>query len=116
MRKQRPLGELARRPYWRERDARRIVEAWRGSGETVSRFASELGVDRRRVSRWVARLDDGTRAVRFVPVRVTEAPRESRGGPIEIELTPGRCLRVPPGFAADDLRRVLAVLEGRTPC
>jgi transposase-like protein len=115
MRKLRQLQALARRSYWQESDARRIVDAWRRSGETVSRFAGELGLDPRRVSRWAARLDDGTSDVGFVPVRVAEAPRESRG-PIEIELAPGQYLRVPPGFAADDLRRVLAVLEERTPC
>jgi hypothetical protein len=66
MRKLRQLQALARRSYWQESDARRIVDAWRRSGETVSRFAGELGLDPRRVS--------------------------------------------------DDLRRVLAVLEERTPC
>ena len=116
MRKARQLRELAHRSYWQEEDARRIVDAWHRSGETVSRFAGALGLDPRRVSRWAARLDDGTSAVRFVPVRVTEEPRASRGGAIEIDLPSGRRLREPPGFATDDLRRVLAVLAERTLC
>lgn len=54
----RDLTELARRSYWREGDARRIVEAWRQSGEPISRFARGLGLDWRRVSRWATRLEE----------------------------------------------------------
>ena len=35
MRKSRELADLAERSYWREDDARRIVDAWRESGEPV---------------------------------------------------------------------------------
>jgi hypothetical protein len=51
MRRAGDLRKLAGRSHWREGDARRIVDAWRQSGEPVSRFAGRLGIDPRRVSR-----------------------------------------------------------------
>ena len=117
MRRTRNLTELAGRPYWREGDARAIVDAWRQSGHPVSFFAGRLGIDPRRVSRWASRLersDDAT--VRFHPVRVAGDDAHRRGDAcIDIEVG-GRRVRVAPGFAAEDLRRVLTVLEEWTSC
>jgi hypothetical protein len=116
MRRSRRLAELAGRSYWREDDARVIVEAWRQSGDPISGFAQRLGIDWRRVSRWARRLKDRpTEAVRFVPVQVANDRRDGSGGSIEIELDRRR-VRVSPGFATDDLRRILAVLEERVGC
>jgi hypothetical protein len=54
----------------------------------------------------------------FLPVRITEAsqasPASDRTG-IEVVLGPGRRIAVAQGFDAENLRRVLAVLESR-PC
>lgn len=117
MRRTRGLRELAGRSYWREGDARRIVDAWRRSGAPVSVFAGDLHIDPRRVSRWAARLQAVPRAaVRFVPVRVADVPREGGGAPIQIEWAHGRRIHVPPGFANDDLRRVLVILDERGTC
>jgi hypothetical protein len=117
MRKTGELAAVARRSYWREEDARRIVDAWRQSGEPGSVFAGRLGIDRRRVSRWAARLAPATsQAFRFVPVRVADNDGAGRGAAIDIELGHGRCVRVASGFATDDLRRVLAILDERIPC
>ena len=116
------IAEVASRPYWREADARMIVEAWQESDETLARFAQRHGVHRGRLSRWALRL--GSREptpVRFHPVRVAgDGVAGRRGGaPIEIEVGAGRhgrVVRVVPGFAADDLRRVLAVLDEGPTC
>jgi hypothetical protein len=116
MRKKDELAEIASRVYWREAEARHVVEAWQRSGESLTRFAARLGLDRRRVSRWAARLAPPGDAVHFVPVRVAAPPPEARGAAIHLELGPGRRLRLAPGFAADDLRRVLAILDERRPC
>ena len=112
------LTELAGRLYWREVDARRVVEAWRRSGETVSAFAGHLGVDPRRVSRWASRLRRPESApMSLHPVRVARDDASSRrAASIEIELGDGRRIRVAPGVEAEDLRRVLAVLDERAPC
>jgi hypothetical protein len=116
------IAEVASRPYWSEADARVIVEAWQASDETLGRFAQRHGVHRGRLSRWALRLGSAEPApVRFHPVQLAgDGVASGRGAaPIEIEVGAGRdvrVIRVAPGFAADDLRRVLAVLDGRPLC
>jgi hypothetical protein len=109
--------------YWREGDARVVVEAWRGSGVSLSDFAAEVGVHSRRVGRWVARLDGSSggtdeAGIGFHPVRIVSSVVEKfcRTEAIEVCLGDGRRVRVPGGFVAEDLARVLAVLEGRVSC
>lgn len=112
------VAEVAGRPYWRETEARVIVKAWRSSGGRLSRFARSYGVDPRRLSRWASRLEGSEPApLRFHPVRLADGGRQRRDGhAIEIELGGGRCVRVAHGFEAEDLRRVLAVLEEAARC
>ena len=109
---------VAERRYWRKAEARVVVEAWRSSGETLSGFARRHGVGRGRLTRWVRRLrgsDNGS--VRFHPVRLVEGTAETWGvAPIEIQLAGGRRVRVHRGFETEDLRCVLAVLEGALTC
>lgn len=116
------ITKVASRPYWREADARAIVEAWQASHETLARFAQRHRVHRGRLSRWALRLGSVEPApVRFHPVQVAVDGVASGGvgAPIEIEVGAGRdmrVIRVAPGFVADDLRRVLAVLDERPTC
>jgi hypothetical protein len=59
----------------------------------------------------------GEGSLRFHPVRVVTRGEPSGGGqPIEIHLLGGLRVRVPGGFAAEDLRRVLSVLSEAGPC
>jgi hypothetical protein len=110
------IAEVAVRRYWREAEARVMVEAWRNSGESLSEFARRHGVDPRRVARWAWRVEGSEPApVRFHPVRL--ADHDGGGGSaIEIHLVGGHRVRVPSGFQTEDLRRVVAVLEVGTPC
>ena len=110
--------EVAGRGYWREGDGRVMVEAWQRTGEPLWRFAKRHGVDPRRLSRWVSRLERSEpERVRFHPVRLADDGAGSRGGcAIEIELCGGRRVRVAHGFESEDLRRVLAVLEEEARC
>ncbi len=113
------IAEVTRRAYWREADARVIVDAWRESDETLARFAQRHGVHRGRVSRWAGRLGSAEPVpVRFHPVRVASvAAADHRGSAsIEIALASGRCVRVAPGFDAEDRRRVLAVADEAGRC
>lgn len=113
------VAVVAGRPYWRAADARVVVEAWRRSGEPLSRFAKRHGVDPRRIARWASRLrgSGGPGALQFHPVRLApEASQIWGSSSIEIELVGGRRVRIAGGFAADDLRRVLAVLEEEVRC
>lgn len=107
------LQAAFQKDYWREADARAVVEAWRRSGEPLSRFARGRGLQPHRLSRWAARLDGKGRPVPFHPVRVVGGEGGERREAIEVVLLDGRRVRIPAGFAAADLERVLAVLEGR---
>jgi hypothetical protein len=111
------LTERAGRSYWREADARVIVEAWQQSGETGAGFARRLGVHPKRLWWWASRLRKREpAAMRFHPVRVASAETSRREGWIEMDLGHGPRVRVAPGFAAEDLRRVLTVLEEVASC
>ena len=107
------VRQVAERRYWREAEARVLVEAWRSSGETLSGFARRHGVGPGRLGRWVSRLGEGGSTLRFHPVRLVGPPERS---PIEIQLVGGRRVRVPHGFEPEELRRVLAVLEQAKTC
>lgn len=114
------VRRLAAQRYWRESAARVVVEAWRRSAEPLAAFARRHGIPRRRLERWARRLGAPDGSVRFHRVRLVErgvTDAVQRGDArIEIEWAPGRRVRVMPGFAADDLTRVLEVLEARDRC
>lgn len=111
---------------WTERLAR-----WRESGLGIEEFATREGVKPASMKWWRWRLGGGpqpTKPVapkprakkpRFVEVAV-ESPRRRRTEPtlaqplpttFDIVLENGRIVRVPAGFSADELARVLDVAE-----
>ena len=51
---------VAARRYWREADARVVVEAWRRSGESLSTFARCYRVHDKRIARWASRMEPAT--------------------------------------------------------
>jgi hypothetical protein len=111
------VRRVAGRVYWREADARVVVDAWRKSGESLSGFARRQGVERKRLARWVRRLEGAGGPLHFHPVRLVESAAESGGGaPIDIQLAGGQRVRVTHGFQTEDLRRVLAVLAEAARC
>jgi transposase len=109
------LRQVAKRGYWRESDARVLIEAWRASGESLTRFGGRYGGAPRRLARWRKRLEE-TAAPVLHPVRVVEQVTGTRGEAIELRLADDCRVVVPAGFATDDLRRVLAVLAESLPC
>lgn len=111
---------VASKRYWREADARCVIEAWRGSGEPLSRFAERLGLKPRRLEFWARRLGEHAAvAIPFHLARLADpclVRRPGTGGePLEIVLLDGRRVRVPLLFEPEHLRRLLAVLES-FPC
>ncbi len=111
------VRQVADRVYWREADARILIDAWRNSGESLSGFARRQGVGYKRLARWVRRLEGARGPVHFHPVRLVESASESGGGaPIDIQLAGGQRVRVAHGFQTEDLRRVLAVLAEAARC
>jgi hypothetical protein len=78
--------------YWREDEGRRVVEAWRRSGENATAFARRHGLSAKRLMYWSKRLatSSSTPTVTFVPASVV-APEEVAAvirapGGIAIEL------------------------------
>lgn len=112
------LRRVALGRYWREADARVLVDGWRGSGETLVGFARRHGVKPGRLARWVRRLEEAEgRALRFHPVRLVKmGPGTEDGARIEIHLAGGGRICVPRAFEAEDLRRVLTVLAEAGGC
>jgi len=110
------------RKYWREADAAAVLDAWRASGLRLSEFARERGLSSKRLMRWRRRLEPAgavSTAVAFHPVQLLGLPqtgRDARADRIEIALGSGCEIRVPSGFAAEDLALVLDVLQARAAC
>ena len=79
-------------------------------------------LQRERRTHWLEKLKEPEESSRFHPVRLVSTPeldeREApqRRASIEIVLTDGRRVVVPEGFVAEDLHRVLSVLEGAPSC
>ena len=113
--------------YWRD-----VVQLWQRSGQTVRAFCAEHRLSEQSLYAWrrtIISRDQPTRGdthdplPAFVPVRVTPpAPRGTTPPPclmtplptprlLELVIGPSRVVRVPPGFDADTLRHLLAVLE-----
>jgi len=115
---QKGVAGVARLRYWQAEDARVVVEAWKESGEGLPAFAQRHGIRPQRLRQWATRLEPSGEAIAFHPVRVVQASSEERAqrDPIEIVLEGGRRVRVPPGFAAQDLEEVLRVLGTSPGC
>jgi transposase len=107
------LLEVIVKRRWREEEARKVMSAWRGSGETMWAFARENGLVAQRLYRWARQLKGGKSLEVFHPVRLVGVSGVVEGRKIEIELVDGRRVRVGEGFSAEELGRVLEVLEGR---
>ena len=112
------ITDIIRKRRWSEVEARLVVSASQASGKSVLSFAKECGLQPSRIWRWSARLKEESKGgMRFHAVRLVEPERlDPRPGMIEVVLRNGRRVRVPQGFVAEDLARVLEVLEGRVSC
>lgn len=104
-----------KRQRWSAEDGRRMVAAFRGSGESVEEFASNHGLVSDRVRRWLRRADQPPKMVGipFAPVAIVP-PRGSvaAGGGIEV-VVGDVVIRVGRGFDDEVLGGVLAVVRSR---
>jgi len=96
----------ARAKYWR-----RVVTAWERSGLSQAAFCRRRGVSYAAFGYWRRRLGvnagGAEQAPRFVEI---EMPRGGIGA-YELTLRCGRTVRVPAGFSADDLTRLITAVE-----
>ena len=110
---------LAEKLYWRESDARTLIEAWRESGLTLASFSRRYGLNRQRLQRWAGRLgpvrepSELPEQMRFHPVRVASGGPSAQPHVLEMILDEGIQLRIPEGFDAAYLLEVLDALAGR---
>jgi hypothetical protein len=112
------LSNVVRLRRWHEADARIVLTAFQASGKDVLSFSKEIGLKPERIWHWAARFrKQSSPSMTFHPVRIVgSCPGNGNGTPIEVVLLDGRRVRVPEGFAAADLARVLAVLAGTATC
>lgn len=99
----------------REAHARGVLGRLASSGLSKAGFCRKEGISTVTLGRWLEEFGAAaTSAVGegFVEVRLERG--SAREG-FELELPSGRHLRIPPGFDAADLERVLGLLE-RAPC
>jgi len=97
---------------WTATDAASVLAAASASGLSLRRFARERGLDPQRLARWRRQLDGG-RAPEATFVEVARPDvAAARAGGFEVVLGAGHVVRVGLGFDAEELRRLLAVLEG----
>lgn len=103
--------------YWRDEDARAVLDAWLASGQSVAAFAAQHGLQRARLHRWKQRLepDDGRdTAALFWPVKVAAEPSGPADGEAwRVELAGGVSIAVPcSGGAALLAETLTAIREG----
>jgi hypothetical protein len=111
-----------------------VVSQWRASGLSQKEFCRRRDISDRALNNWLykspyrervariltARSQDKIDAEtpRFLPVAVLSATPETSSqascATIEVVLPSGSRIAVTPGFDAETLRRVVAVLEART--
>src|SRR5579859_2197594 len=66
---------LGKRRWWREADARAVLEAWRSDEESLAGFARRHGLGYKRLSWWRGRLQKTAGRVRFHRVRLVNESR-----------------------------------------
>ena len=94
---------------------RRLVTDQGASGQSIAAFCRDRGLPVSQFFAWKRRLRQAV-AESFVELEVVGAPAQpatAQSRAIEIRLGCGRSVMVGPGFDANHLRAVLAVLEAR---
>jgi hypothetical protein len=95
------------------------IEAWRASGKGLSVWARERGLSRDALEYWKRRIPVAQASRRRLPLTLIplrpEPPAAVGATPIELvdDRQPGLRIRLPAGFDAASLARVLDLLEAR---
>ncbi len=103
--------------YWTEDEARRFLGQLDASGLSAAEFGRQSGIAEKRLRWWRKRLGQRSRspgkALAMVPVRIkipaASATAAMAAGPIEV-VVGGLVVRVPVGFDAETLARIVGVL------
>ena len=95
----------------REAHARAVIRRWVESGSSKASFCASEGISATTFFRWLSEFGaepTSTAPPEFVEVRVDRA---SALPAFELGLASGRSLRIPSGFDAGELERLLAALQ-----
>lgn len=104
------LKALAANRYWGEAQGREALAGLAASGLSMAAFGRATGITARRLAWWRGRTaPESAGKIEFVPVEVARPARAASDGVMEIAIGDVR-IRVGPGFDADALRRLLAVV------
>lgn len=108
------LRELAADRYWGEAEGRAAVAAFEASGLSMEAFARATGIKAKRLAWWRRRaaVPEPAGRIEFVPVDVARpapSPAPVLDAAMEVAIGDVR-IRVWPGFDAEALRRLLAVV------
>jgi len=102
---------------WTAKDAKLVLKAWEVSGLPMTRWATQVGVDRGRLMRWKKRVgwsgrrkDAGFHRVRVVGLA---GVKESAPLMLEARLASGVEVRIPEGYCGSDLSAVVSALARR---
>lgn len=99
---------------WTDSQAKRVLDEADRSGQSDRAFGRQRGVDPQRLSYWRQRLDRKRERVSSSQAFVElSAPRISAPATIEIQLTNGRVVMVPPTIDPAILGELLDAIEGR---
>jgi hypothetical protein len=104
------LKALAADRYWGEAEGRAALAGLEASGLSMTAFSRATGITARRLAWWRRRgAAEPASKIEFVPVEVARPARSASDGVMEVAIGDVR-IRVGPGFDADALRRLLAVV------
>lgn len=104
------LRQLAANRYWGEADGRAALDGLATSGLSMAAFGRATGITARRLAWWRRRTAaESAGKIEFVPIEVARPARAASDGVMEVAIGDVR-IRVGPGFDADALRRLLAVV------
>jgi hypothetical protein len=104
------IKALVEMRHWRESQARRMLDLWKQSDNSLLRFCKLHGIGYKRVLRWRRILEKRMPAVEFVEMHPFERA-ELSDNLMEICLTNGRSVKVRPGFNSRALREVIDIAE-----
>lgn len=100
------IAALGGRKQWKPDDAKRVLAAWKSSGESMAGFADRHGLNAQRIAWWRKRIPSTTSSLTLVPVTVrAEAPARASAalslvvaGDLRIDVADAA--RVPPSWFA----------------
>ena len=110
------VAEVARKAYWRQRDAEIVLAAFAQNGGTMMGFAKECGVNPEKLYRWHRKL--GSRRQELTPAASTFHPllvvdQDASDAGVEV-VVGGLRVAVHRGFDEQTLLRVVRLLDSGT--